>query len=76
MRPKLDTHAIFMLTAPPATLGATMPRTKRITLDIRTKSGARKLAALVADGWVIISEHKRGLLEWKPGQVDYVLTKK
>lgn len=53
-----------------------MPRTKRITFDIRTKSGARKLAALVADGWVIISEHKRGLLEWKPGQVDYVLTKK
>ena len=53
-----------------------MPRTKRITLDIRTKSGARKLAALVADGWGIISEHKRGLREWKPGQVDYVLTKK
>lgn len=53
-----------------------MPRTKHITLDIRTKGGARKLAALVADGWVIISEHKRGLFEWKPGQVDYVLTKK
>lgn len=76
MRPTLDAHTIFVLTAQPAKIGATMPRTKRITLDIRTKSGARKLAGLVADGWVIISEHKRGLFEWKPGQIDYVLAKK
>ncbi len=54
-----------------------MPRqkVKKVTLNIRLKSGSRKLNKLLADGWVIQSQHKRGALEWKPGQVDYVLTK-
>nr|DAJ17723.1 MAG TPA: Protein of unknown function (DUF2674) [Siphoviridae sp. ctvS314] len=51
------------------------PKTKKITLDIRRKSEARKLTKLLAEGWVIVSEHKRGALSWKPGYVDYVLTK-
>jgi len=51
------------------------PKTKKVTLNIRRKSEARKLAKLLADGWVIASEHKRGALSWKPGYVDYVLTK-
>lgn len=51
------------------------PQVKKVTLPISTKAGAKKLAALLADGWVIISEHKRGIFEFKPGQVDYVLTK-
>lgn len=49
---------------------------KRVTLDIARKKDAKKLAALVADGWEILSEHKRGLMEWSPGQIDYVLTRK
>lgn len=51
------------------------PKTKTLTLDIRRKSEARKLTKLLEDGWVIVSEHKRGALEWKPGQVDYILKK-
>lgn len=51
------------------------PKTKKITLDIRRKSEARKLTKLLAEGWVIVSEHKRGLFSWKPGFVAYVLTK-
>lgn len=50
-------------------------KTKRVTLNPRNKSHARKLGNLLADGWVIISEHKRGLLAFKPGFVDYILTK-
>jgi len=50
-------------------------KVKKVTIDIRTRGGAKKLANLKADGWEILSEHKRGVLEWKPGQVDYVLTK-
>ena len=54
-----------------------MPRqkVKKVTLNIRRKSGSRKRSTVLADGWVIQSQHKRGALEWKPGQVDYVLTK-
>lgn len=51
------------------------PQVKKVTLDIRRKSGAKKLAELRAQGWEILSEHKRGIGDWKPGQVDYVLTK-
>lgn len=50
-------------------------KTKRITLNPRSKSHARKLGKLLDDGWVIVSEHKRGLLSFSPGFVDYVLTK-
>lgn len=49
--------------------------TKRVTLDIARKKGANELSRLLADGWQIISEHKRGALQWKPGFVDYVLTR-
>lgn len=51
------------------------PRVKHVRIDISSKAGARKLAKLTADGWVILSSKKRGALEWFPGQVDYVLTK-
>lgn len=51
------------------------PQVKKVTLNIGSKAGAQKLANLKAEGWEIISEHKRSILEWKPGQVDYVLTK-
>jgi hypothetical protein len=50
-------------------------KTKRVTLNPRSKSHARKLGRLLADGWVIVSEHKRGLLSFRPGFVDYILTK-
>lgn len=50
-------------------------KVKKVTLNISSRSGAKKLAGYKADGWEILSEHKRGALEWKPGQVDYVLTK-
>lgn len=50
-------------------------KTKHITLNPRNKSHARKLGKLLADGWVIVSEHKRGLLAFKPGFVDYIMTK-
>lgn len=49
--------------------------TKQVTLHIGTRKGAKELSKLLADGWQIVSEHKRGILEWKPGQVDYVLTR-
>ena len=48
-------------------------KTKRVTLNPRSKSHVRKLGRLLADGWVIVSEHKRGLLSFSPGFVDYVL---
>lgn len=53
----------------------TRTQTKRVTIDIRRRRGARRLAALLDDGWTVVSEHKRGILQWKPGQVDYVLTR-
>lgn len=48
---------------------------KRITLDPSRKSHARKLAALLEDGWVIVSQHKRSIMSWKPGWVDYTLVR-
>lgn len=51
------------------------PQVKKVTLNLRRNSDAKKLAKLVADGWTVLSEHKRSMREWKPGQVDYVLTK-
>lgn len=51
------------------------PQVKHVRIDIATKAGARKLANLTADGWVILSSKKRGAFEWFPGQVDYILTK-
>ena len=48
---------------------------KKVTLDIRRKKDAKKLAKLLEDGWVIVSQHKRSLLQWKPGWIDYVLTR-
>jgi len=47
--------------------------TKSVTIDIARKSGAKQLVKLQEEGWEIVSEHKRGALQWKPGQVDYVL---
>lgn len=47
--------------------------TKQVTLDIRHNKGARELVKLQEQGWEIVSEHKRGLLDFSPGQVDYVL---
>jgi hypothetical protein len=52
-----------------------MAKSKKVTLDISTRRGARKLVKLQEQGWEIVSEHKRGALAWKPGQVDYVLKK-
>lgn len=49
--------------------------TRRVTLDPARKKHAQELAELVADGWQILTEHKRGALQWKPGYVDYVLTR-
>ena len=50
-------------------------RTKRVTLNPKSRSHARKLGRLLADGWVIVSEHKRGLLSFRPGFVNYIMTK-
>ncbi|ROS78951.1 DUF2510 domain-containing protein [Cellulomonas sp. PhB143] len=47
--------------------------TKQITLDVSRKKAARELVALQEAGWEIVSEHKRSIGEWKPGQVDYLL---
>lgn len=49
--------------------------TKQVTLDIGTRRGAKELSKLLQAGWTVVSEHKRGLMQWKPGQVDYVLTR-
>ncbi len=49
--------------------------TKRVTLDIATKKGARELVKLRDEGWEVVSEHKRGTMEWKPGQVDFVFSR-
>ena len=49
--------------------------TKRVTLDIARKKGAQELVRLREQGWQVISEHRRSALQWKPGQVDYVLTR-
>ena len=46
---------------------------KHVRLDTAHKSGARKLNALLSDGWEVVSQQKRGALEWHPGQVDFVL---
>lgn len=50
-------------------------QTKKITLNPGRRKDARKLTRLLDDGWVIVSQHKRGLLSWKPGWVDYILTR-
>ena len=50
-------------------------KTKLVTLNPSNKSHARKLGSLLAYVWVNVSEHKRGLLSFSPGFVDYVLTK-
>ena len=49
--------------------------TKTVTLNISKKKDAKELVKLTQDGWVVISEHKRGIMEWKPLQVDFVLTR-
>lgn len=48
---------------------------KSITLSSTSRFDVQKLAELQAEGWQIISQHKRGLAQWKPGQIDYVLTR-
>lgn len=48
---------------------------KTFTIPITTARGRKQLQKLLSDGWVIVSEHKRGMFEWKPGQVDYVMRK-
>jgi len=56
-------------------MGKPKIETKRVTLDIARKKGAEELVKLRAEGWQVLSEHKRGALQWRPGQVDYVLTR-
>lgn len=48
---------------------------KTVTLNITRKKDAKKLADLTADGWHVLSEHRRSVWISKGGQVDYVLTK-
>ena len=54
-------------------MGKPKVEVKKVRIDISTKRGAKELVALKQDGWEVISEHKRGALEWFPGQVDFVL---
>ena len=49
--------------------------TMTIQLDIARPKHAKKLAALTADGWEILSEHRRSAWVHKGGQADYVLTR-
>ncbi|MCG7284958.1 hypothetical protein MHY85_03095 [Cellulomonas sp. ACRRI] len=56
-------------------MGKSKTDTKRVTLDIARKKGAKELVRLREEGWEVVSEHKRGAFQWKPGQVDYVLTR-
>ena len=53
-------------------MGKPKTEIKRVTLDISSKKGAKELVKLQSEGWEVVTEHKRGLFEWKPGQVDYV----
>jgi hypothetical protein len=48
---------------------------KVLTVNLQRKKEVEKLVRLQSEGWKIQSEHKRGALEWKPGQIDYVLIK-
>ena len=52
-----------------------MSKTKTLTINPARKAEAKKLNKLLDEGWEIVSQQKRGLFEWKPGQVDYVLRK-
>lgn len=47
--------------------------TKRVRLALNTNRGAKELVKLQEDGWEIVSQHKRGLMQFSPGQVDFVL---
>lgn len=46
-----------------------------ITINPAQRSGQKKLEKMLNGGWRIVSESRRGALQWKPGQVDYVLEK-
>ncbi len=48
---------------------------KKVRLDLRSKGGAKKLAKLIDEGWIIQSQQKRGALQTFPGQTDVVLTR-
>jgi len=51
--------------AKPVTTTAQAPyETMTVKLDMGLKGGQRKLEKLVADGWEIVSERKKGALEW------------
>ena len=56
-------------------MAKTKIETRTVTLNISNKRDAKKLVELKMDGWEVVSEHKRGLLEFKPGQVDFVLSR-
>lgn len=51
-------------------------KTKRIVLNTRLKGEARKLTKLLDDGWEIIHQRERGILEFgKPG-TEFILRKR
>lgn len=49
---------------------------KKVTINLDLKKDVKKLQKLLEEGWEILSEHKRGALQWKHGQIDYVLIKR
>lgn len=48
---------------------------KTLTLEPKNRSHMKKLEEHLNDGWEIVSQEKRGLIAFKPGQIDYVLRK-
>ena len=51
------------------------PQVKQLRLDLRHRSGRRKLEKYLADGWEIAGNQTRGLLNTWPGYSDVTLIK-
>ena len=56
-------------------LGMGKKKVTTITINPAQRSGQKKLEKMLNGGWRIVSESRRSALQWKPGQVDYVLEK-
>ena len=49
--------------------------TMNLTLDMRYGPDKRKLNKLLKKGWTIAVQSTRSSLSFKPGQIDFVLTR-
>lgn len=49
--------------------------TKSIALDLSSRKGKKKLEALLKDGWQIVTQNKRSILQWGPLMTDLTLTR-